>query len=140
MQAAIVVSEFLTILCLGMSFAVIILWMPGNINRDESVNSHPSVKWLVTGIVTSFLASIIDNVWWGIAWGNRYFDTAYWEWWFDHGVYSNIISRQGLKLFAAWCHIKAAVESRIISEVCVNSYAWFLLGTASIAALLFVVK
>tara|TARA_R110000868_G_C10696822_1_gene748814 strand:+ start:84 stop:503 length:420 start_codon:yes stop_codon:yes gene_type:complete len=139
MHAAIIVSEFLTVLCLGMSFAVIVLWMPGNLQREESVKSHPSVKWLVMGIVTSFLASIADNLWWGIAWGNRYFDTPYWEWWFDCGVYSNIVSRQGLKLFAAWCHVKAAIESRIIEEDCVKYFAAFLFFAATITAILFVI-
>lgn len=138
MYAAIVVSEFLTVLCLGMSFAVIVLWMPGNLQREESVKSHPSVKWLVLGIVTSFLASIVDNLWWGIAWGNRYFDTPYWEWWFDYGVFSNIVSRQGLKLFAAWCHVKAAIESKIIDEDCVRNFAVFLVASAAVIALMFV--
>lgn len=138
MYAAIVVSEFLTVLCLGMSFAVIVLWMPGNLQREESVKSHPSVKWLVLGIVTSFLASIVDNLWWGIAWGNRYFDTPYWEWWFDNGVFSNIVSRQGLKLFAAWCHVKAAIESKIIDEDCVRNFAVFLVASAAVVALTFV--
>lgn len=140
MHAAIITSEFLTVLCIGMSFAVIVLWMPGSADCEKTVKSHPAVKWLVTGIVVSFSASIIDNTWWGIAWANKYFDTPYWEWWFDNGVYSNIVSRQGLKLFAAWCHIKAAVEARIVSEAFVNLYFWFVFSFASIAALLFVAK
>jgi len=114
MYSAIVVSAFLAVSCIVMSMAVILLWLPGNLGESKSKHSV-SVRWLVTGIVASFVASIIDNAWWGIAWSLRYADNPSWHWWFDFGVYSNIASRQGIKIFAAWCHIKAAVESGIIS-------------------------
>lgn len=136
MNAAILLSEFLTVALLGMCVAVIILWMPGNLQREESVKSHPSVRWLVAGIVTSFAASIIDNAWWGIAWGARYLGDPSWQWWFDNGVYSNIVSRQGLKLLAGWCHVKAAIEGGIVSERVVRDFLIFITAAGLIVACL----
>lgn len=115
MGPAIIVSLFLSVVCIMLSIEVIALWLPGNMGDTTGKYSN-SVKWLVTGIVISFAASIIDNVWWGIAWSARYLNDSSWQWWFDHGVYSNIVSRQGMKIFAAWCHVKAAVEAGIVSE------------------------
>lgn len=124
-QLAILISEFLTVLVVGLSFAVVILWMPGNPNRDEAVNQNESVRYLVTGIVLSFCASIGDNVWWGIAWGLRVENRPEWQWWFDNGVYANIVFRQGMKCIAAWCHIKAATSAGIIQLS--SAKEWFLI-------------
>jgi hypothetical protein len=124
MYSAIVVSLFMSVVCIMLALEVIGLWLPGNMGDTVGKYSN-SVRWLVTGIVISFAASVIDNVWWGIAWSLRYLDDPNWVWWFDHGVCSNIISRQGLKIFAAWCHVKAAVEAGIISDCSARAYLFF---------------
>jgi hypothetical protein len=134
LNSAIVVSLFMAGACIIMSMAVILLWFPGNLGeRDEK--QSVSVRWLVTGIVVSFASSIIDNTWWGIAWACRYSDSPIWPWWFDNGVYSNIIARQGLKMFAAWCHVKAAVEAGIIREECAQLVLYFALLVGALVAL-----
>jgi hypothetical protein len=50
-------------------------------------------------------------------------------------VYSNIIARQGLKMFAAWCHVKAAVEAGIIREECAQLVLYFALLVGALVAL-----
>jgi len=50
-------------------------------------------------------------------------------WWFDHGVYQ-LTLRNILKITAAWCHVKAAIEAEIVSE---DAVIYFLCGLGSVA-------
>lgn len=133
-NSAIVVSLFMSAACVVMSMAVILLWFPGNLG-EQGKKQSASVRWLVAGIVISFVSSVIDNAWWAVAWASRYSDNPVWPWWFDNGVYSNIISRQGLKMFAAWCHVKAAVEAGVIRDEHAHLVLYFALLVGALVAL-----
>jgi len=115
MNAAIIVSSFMAVCCIMMSVTVIMLWLP-SITGPKKSELPLSVRWLVAGIVISFISPIIDNIWWGVAWALRYSEDPKWVWWFDAGVYANIMSRQSLKIIAAWCHVKAAIESGVVGR------------------------
>ena len=113
---AILLSIALTVPLLGISIWVLEEWLP-------SVSSHLAFPefwsardWLIVGICLSFTGSIGDNLWWGMAWLLRFLHESSWEWWFDHGVYSNVIFRQGFKLAAGYCHLRAAVETGALSR------------------------
>lgn len=104
MNSAIYISILLTFPTVVASAFVIYLWFP--------MVPKEAKHWLILGIALGFLGTIVDNTWWGIAWYMRRVNDPHWTWWFDHGVYSNIFFRQGCKLAAAYCHIKAAMIER----------------------------
>lgn len=76
--------------------------------RGEPVNE---VDYLVIGIVIGFTGGILDNIWWGIAWGTKFFDLAIHAWWFDNGVFSNIPFRQSAGIFAALYHLWPVIRN-----------------------------
>ena len=61
------------------------------------------------GVCTSFIGVLGDNLWWAFAWYHRLRGHDEWTWWFDNGIISNVIFRQGIKVISAYCHLKAAV-------------------------------
>ncbi len=69
-----------------------------------------AVSWMLIGVVISFLGSHGDNIYWGIAWVHSYLESPEKEWWFKHGVFSNLIFRQGAGTIAAYCHVRSATE------------------------------
>lgn len=112
MNTAIYVSLLLTFPTIVACIFVLYVWTP-HLPREAK-------HWLLVGIAFSFVGSIVDNTWWGIAWYLRREDDPSWHWWFDHGVYSNIFFRQAFKLIAAYCHIKAAIierEARMLNRM-----------------------
>lgn len=120
MNNAIYVSILLTFPTVLASAFVIYLWFP----KVPKEAKH----WLILGVALGFAGAIVDNTWWGIAWHLRRIGDPDWPWWFDHGIYSNIVFRQGFKLAAAYCHIKAAVIER--SEEDLNWMFFWLIASS----------
>lgn len=109
MDAGILVSIFLTGMLVCVSIRVIEVFHH-SIFEPTKHYTH----WLLLGITISFAGAIGDNIWWGVAWGLKYLDLGSHHWWFDNGIYSNIFCRQGSKVVAGYCHLKAAQAHGII--------------------------
>ena len=139
-DTAILISLTLTIPLLGISAGVLDEWMPSLLHRDCRTCRWTATDWLVLGICFSFAGSIGDNIWWGIAWMNRYFRESTWEWWFDNGVFSNIIFRQACKLIAGYCHLRAAVETGAMTRLTLSTRVAILWLLAAIALLALVLN
>lgn len=63
---------------------------------------------LIAGVYWSFIGSFVDNSWWGVAWSLDYQGVPSGEnWWFENGVFSNVLFRQGTGLKAGLLHLHA---------------------------------
>lgn len=93
------------------------------------------MHWLLMGIFIGFLGSSVDNLYWGLAWTAEYLKHPIKEDLFHYGVMSNLPFRQLTTLAAAYCHIRAAIEtdSRLFRFTLYGGwalslgFAWFLL-------------
>lgn len=72
-----------------------------------------SIDWFVLGVFVHFLGSVLDNGYWGVAWTFDYIDSPHRDAVFDKGAWSNLPFRQIATTVAAYCHIKAAVDSNL---------------------------
>lgn len=108
-EAANVVSLFLTPTTIYLCFLTALLFYRNAANAFFS--QHPKATgWIAMGIVASFSGSLVDNVYWGAAWSADFTHSAYRDWLFQHGVFSNIPFRQSCDSLGAYCHIIAAVS------------------------------
>ena len=81
----------------------------GAARRIVARDKVSEVDWLVLGIVIAFSGAIVDNIYWGLAWGTRYLGTyeAVESWLFSNGVFANIPFRQSAGILAALFHLGA---------------------------------
>lgn len=63
---------------------------------------------LVLGITIGFAGSFMDNLYWGFAWTAEAIGHPSRDWWFSHGVWSNLPFRQGAGILAGIAHVVAA--------------------------------
>ncbi len=105
------ISLFLTVPTIFAATLVVVYWW-----RDAIVAiSTPAWKrdasqWFVLGVFVGFAGSFLDNLYWGIAWTTEFIQHPSKDFWFSHGALPNIFVRQMAGIFAAFCHVKAAVE------------------------------
>lgn len=98
-----IISLAMTIPTLVLSGAVVYFW-------SSSLKQFPKTPndWFITGVVFGFLGAFLDNTYWFIPWTASFLDLPIKTDLVDIGVYFNIFFRQGLGIFAAYCHLKAA--------------------------------
>lgn len=126
------ISCALTLVLLYKSVLILMAWLPG---VTMAPRSHSD--WLILGVVLNFVGSIGDNIWWSMAWYLRLVGDESYQFWFDYGVISNIVFRQGVKIASAHCHLRAAVAFRAMTYDQFRNvrYASFLLFSTSLIAL-----
>jgi len=113
-------SLVMTIPTVILAFAVIYLWMPAACvaakDKDRSAN-----QWFILGVVGGFIGAAMDNLYWFLPWSASFVgESEAFENLTLIGVYFNVIFRQGLGIFSAWCHIKAAEMSSVKGIIFVN--------------------
>lgn len=102
-------SLFLTPLTIIAAGAVVWQWLPVAIQGYKKHGGHPSERdLLIAGVAIGFIGGFMDNLYWGITWSLDYVSHPTKSWWFEHGVWSNTVFRQGLGITAAWLHLVAA--------------------------------
>lgn len=123
-------NKFSTLLSLAMTpsaligcVGVVYLWWAGALSAYHEIHKK-ELHWFILGVVLGFMGSFFDNSYWAITWTAHYFGHASTEFWFENGVYSNIIFRQGCTIAAAFCHIRAAVESHSIHFRVLVALSW----------------
>ena len=110
------ISLILTIPTVVFGAMVVALWGKTAFRLKIGRTKLNSTQWFVLGVTVGFLGSVIDNIYWGIAWGAEFLGHDSASFWFSNGVYSNIPFRQIAGTIAAYCHIKSAVTYRRTSE------------------------
>lgn len=96
------ISLGMTIPTLVLSGAVVYFWSP-SLKIPVTAND-----WFITGVVFGFTGAFLDNTYWFIPWTASFLDLDIKADLVNAGVYFNIFFRQGLGVFAAYCHLKAA--------------------------------
>ena len=119
-QLAEMISLIMTIPTVLLAAAVVYLWLPAAraALKEDSRDAH---QWFILGVVGGFLGSAIDNSYWFMPWTASFMgETAVFGQLTDFGVYFNVFFRQGLGIFAAYCHIKAAEMSSLKNVMLIN--------------------
>lgn len=130
-----IISLVLTFVTLQMCLEVAFIWW-GEAKQFIQGHREPWL-WAGFGILIHFLSAFGDNLYWGIAWSFHFMDSDLADWWFRHGVFSNIPFRQAGTTIAAFCYVRAGylfekkhmghVYHRMIISLCVGvAYVYFL--------------
>ena len=91
---------------------VVVLRLWGLEALKEAFNKYRApATWMLMGVALSFLGKLGDNSWWGIAWLHSYFAHPGQTWWFENGVFSNVIFRQALGVAAGYCHVRSGISA-----------------------------
>ena len=121
------ISLIMTIPTVLLAISVVYLWLPAA-RAALKADSRDAHQWFILGVVGGFLGSAIDNLYWFMPWTASFMgESAIFSQLTDSGVYFNVFFRQGLGIFAAYCHIKAAEMSslknvQIINRLMVAAY------------------
>jgi len=114
------ISLIMTIPTVLLAISVVYLWLPAA-RAALKADSRDAHQWFILGVVGGFLGSAIDNLYWFMPWTASFMgETAIFSQLTDFGVYFNVFFRQGLGIFAAYCHIKAAEMSSIKQVQIIN--------------------
>lgn len=116
----------LTIPTITLAIAVVYMWVPAA--KDNLLKSTKDPEdWFIVGVCAGFLGASIHGLYWFTYWLLDYFSISYTTTLREYGPIMNIISRQGLGMFAAYCHIRAAIltkkrNTRVINHLLVTSH------------------
>jgi len=114
------ISLIMTIPTVLLAISVVYLWLPAA-RAALKADSRDAHQWFILGVVGGFLGSAIDNLYWFMPWTASFIgESAIFSQLTDSGVYFNVFFRQGLGIFAAYCHIKAAEMSSIKQVQVIN--------------------
>lgn len=137
----------LTIVFILFCFQLLNTWKSAFIDSMRNINYYrwdrpwrnsgawTADQWLIVGIVTGFTGNLLDNVYWGLTWLAYQYDHPAHEYMYAGGVFANIIFRQGIGMWAVYCHLKAA---KMLNEKDdkTNVSTFFLAGIGSLILLL----
>ena len=121
------ISLIMTIPTVLLAVSVVYLWLPAA-RKALKADNRDAHQWFILGVVGGFAGSAIDNAYWFLPWTASFIgEAAIFHQLTEFGVYFNVFFRQGLGIFAAYCHIRAAEMSsikqvQIINRVMVAAY------------------
>ena len=108
-----VLTNGLTLTTVLLCISVVVLWFDAAkesiFKRDKAFNTE---SWFIVGVFFGFIGEILENFYWLIYWTLYYLELDSYEWFLDNGFYFNLIFRQTLGIFSAYCHIRSALEYR----------------------------
>jgi hypothetical protein len=113
------ISLSLTVPTIVLALSVVWIWGPAAI-KAWFLDLPSAHSWFILGVATGFTGGIFDNLYWGFPWLYEYLDYPTARYFMEHGVYFNIPFRQGLGIFAAYCHLRAAAEAETLSMRALN--------------------
>lgn len=108
-KAAELISLALTAPTVVLGAGVVILW--GKKAISYVFGDKTPHMWITLGVAVSFSGEVFDNSYWGIAWTAHFINSPLWHPLFEFGAFSNIPFRQVAGIVAAYCHLRAYVES-----------------------------
>ena len=105
------VSLALTVVTIIISVDVVIHWIPSVRRSLSSRQAFTAEEWLILGVCVSFVGGSLDNAYWLTAWSSHYMDSesVLTAQLMENGYLANIPFRQFSGIFAAFCHMNAAV-------------------------------
>lgn len=108
------IATFISLAATSPALTVCVLIMVGWWGRAKeylATRKPDPYLMLIAGVWLGFAGSFLDNSWWGVAWSFDLYDKApeSREWWFQNGVFSNIVFRQAALIFAGMLHIRAEI-------------------------------
>ena len=109
------ISLGLTVPTVIMAAAVVYIWGPvawASLRR----NGMDARAWFIVGVAFGFAGETMDNLYWSAPWTAAFLDHPSFPALTEAGVFPNIIFRQGLGCFAAYCHLRAASQSELPSH------------------------
>ena len=124
------ISLGMTIPTLVLSGAVVYFWASAVKRKPKTAND-----WFITGVVFGFIGSFLDNSYWFLPWTASFLEFDGYIELVKVGVFFNIFFRQGLGIFAAYCHLKAAELNSSRSMRFLNT----MLVTSSLAGVFYAV-
>lgn len=71
------------------------------------------MQWLILGVAVGFCGSVIDNLYWCVAWTADFTEHESASFWFRHGVWPNIPFRQAAGAYAAYCHLRSFTAASV---------------------------
>lgn len=74
--------------------------------RDRQILT--GTAFMILGIWIGFIGAFFDNFYWGIAWDRYFHESPSTDFWFNNGVFSNVIFRQTFTLVSATLHVIGA--------------------------------
>lgn len=134
-------SIFLTVPTILFSFLVVWLWGPAAwTGYQKRPAERTAVDWFVLGVTSGFLAATLDNTFWQVSWNLSYLEHPLKEWFFKWGAAFNIFFRQGLGIYAAYCHVRSynshrENDSRTMCRLNIAGVAGALLGMFNVFCL-----
>lgn len=129
------ISLIMTIPTVLLAVSVVYLWLPAAraALKEDSRDAH---QWFILGVVGGFAGSAVDNAYWFLPWSASFIGEAeLFQTLTGAGVYFNVVFRQGLGIFAAYCHIRAAEMSTVPKVKFINRLivASYLIGIGYVA-------
>lgn len=107
-------SLVLSVPTVVLSAAVVWLWGPTAWRALRNTTEvMTGTCWFILGVAAGFLGSLVDNIYWGMAWTASFVHHPWKDWFFEQGVWSNIPFRQTAGIIAAYCHLRAAKEQDV---------------------------
>ena len=138
--AAELLSLALTFPTILLAVGVVYMWGPAAKEAIKAGN-FTADGWFIVGVVTAFIGSTFDNLWWFIPWTSSFLGLEFTNELMHAGVFFNVILRQAAGIFAAYCHLRAAAlasarGSRIMNYLICGAY----IGAAVTAFVLWMVR
>lgn len=105
------ISLALTVVVIILSVEVVKQWFPSVRHSIAHKKSLTAEEWLILGVFVSFVGGSFDNAYWLTAWSSHYIDntSSFTYTIMNNGFLANIPFRQLAGIFAAFCHLNAAV-------------------------------
>lgn len=105
--------------------AVVFLWI-----RPAT---RKTAQWITIGVFFSHLGKFGDGGYWGVAWSADYMRWETKDWWFSHGVFSNIFFRQACGIISPYSHLRSLAEmspdsTSLVKKLNQATIAAFLIG------------
>lgn len=106
-ELAELVSLGATVPTVALAIAVVYRWGVPALAAFQKVK-RSAEDWFIIGVAAGFCGAVLDNLYWAIPWTLDYMDHPSSGAWMSSGVYFNIFFRQGLGIYAGYCHVKAS--------------------------------
>jgi len=113
-------SNGLAIPMILLSVTVCILWYRSAIAAIVKKEKFNAQDWFIVGVFVGFTCATIDNAYWLLPWSLSFLGSELTPMFMSDGIFSNIFFRQGLGIFAGYCHVRSALMYRSKDDLCAN--------------------
>jgi len=124
---------FMSLLTIGVASLVLHVWLP-HVRGDSA--PHRLLLW---GITMSFMATIGDNIFWGLASLSKLKGWPSYECMLKAGPYADLLFQHAMRILAAACHLEAARRANVIASIELATVTMFaIVGAIAVFAFLMI--